>query len=240
MARHSKWHNIKHRKAASDSKRGKIFTRHAKLISIAAKNGADPNMNPLLRAAIDNAKAANLPNDNIERAIKKGSGEGKNGVVYEEIIYDAFGPGGVAMQILALTDNRNRALTNIKIILNKKGGRFADLGSVSWMFKKVGQISIAWENELTEEDEMILIEAGAQDWEFDGENLRVFTAMEEMAVVAEKLRASWQKPFGQELVLTAENKVDLPEESEELIALERLIEALEEDEDVDQVFVNLA
>ncbi len=240
MARHSKWHNIKHRKAAADAKKGKVFTRHAKLIAIAARSGGpDPEMNPLLRAAIDNAKAANLPNDNIERAIKKGAGEGKNGANYEAIDYDAFGPGGVAILIQVLTDNRNRALTNIKNILNKNGGRFVDSGSVSWMFRKKGVIEVMEGKLPPDEMELQLIDAGAENVEVMEGGWRVITAYEDLALVKQNLSKAGVEIVSAEIVKIADNVIELADDAKEAEELLNLVDLLEEDDDVDQVFTNL-
>jgi YebC/PmpR family DNA-binding regulatory protein len=235
MARHSKWHNIKHRKAASDSKRGKVFTRHAKLITISAKQGGgDPEMNPLLRSAIDSAKEDNVPNDNIERAIKKGTGELKDDIIIEEIYYNAFGPAGVALYIEVLTDNKNRAITNVKNILNKRGGRFADSGSVGWMFKKRGLITIDLRGKNQEELELMAIDAGADDIQTEDDLMFVYTKPEQLM----KVRLALGAGKSAELIYDADNKVLVKKDSPEFEQLSELIEYLEEDEDVSNVYVN--
>ncbi|MBN1258254.1 YebC/PmpR family DNA-binding transcriptional regulator [Candidatus Peregrinibacteria bacterium] len=138
MSGHSKWHNIKEKKGATDAKRGKVFTRHAALIAIAAKSGGDPSMNPGLRFAIDNAKRDNVPNANIERAIKRGTGELKGEAQIEEITYEGYGPGGIAVIVECLTDNKNRTFTNLRILFDKRGGNIGGTGSVAWMFERQG------------------------------------------------------------------------------------------------------
>ncbi len=242
MARHSKWHNIKHKKAAEDSRKGKVFTKHAKLIAIAARGGADPGSNPILKAAIEVARAENLPNENIERAIKKGSGEGKDAVNYEENIYEGFGPGGVAMLICTLTDNKNRALGNIKVIMNKKGGRLAESGAVAWMFKKVGVIFLEIEGKnLNRMEEIVLeiIDLGAKDVETDGNMMKVITSPEDLGKIRNEILAKGWPVESSELTYEANNTVDLAENDPNKEALEILIEALEEEDDVSDVFTNL-
>jgi YebC/PmpR family DNA-binding regulatory protein len=242
MARHSKWHNIKHKKAAEDSRKGKVFTKHAKLIAIAARAGADPGSNPLLKAAIEVARAENLPNENIERAIKKGSGEGKDAVNYEENIYEGFGPGGVAMLISTLTDNKNRALGNIKVIMNKKGGRLAESGAVAWMFKKVGVIFLEIEGKnqnRMEEIVLELIDLGAQDVETDGNMMKVITAPEDLGKIRNAIIAKGWPVDSSELTYEAANKTEMAENDPNREALEILIEALEAEDDVSDVFINL-
>ncbi len=231
MAGHSKWNNIKHRKAASDSKKGKVFTKHAKFITLAAKQGGDANMNPLLRAAIDAAKAENVPNDNIDRAIKKGTGELKDDTVIEECFYDAFGPGGVAILIHVLTDNKNRSVTNVKKILNKRGGRFADAGSVAWMFKKKGLIRCQGDAEAVT---LEAIDAGAEDVLEEDGLISVYTAPEDLM----KIRSALSGVESAELIYDADTKVTLRADSAEFAQLQNLIDALEEDEDVAEVFLN--
>src|ERR1700736_570571 len=162
MSGHSKWATIKHKKGALDAKRGKIFTRLIKEISIAAKNGGDPDTNPRLRTAIDEAKAVNMPADNIKRAIQRGTGE-LPGVNYEEITFEGYGPGGVAVLIEAMTDNKNRTLPEIRTIFSKHGGNLSESGSVRFLFQKKGYITI--EREKATEDAVMeaAIEAGADD-----------------------------------------------------------------------------
>ncbi len=242
MARHSKWHNIKHRKMAEDARKAKVFTRHAKLIAIAARGGADLGTNPLLAAAVELARAENVPNDNIERAIKKGSGEDKNAAIYEEIVYDAFGPGGVAMLIETLTDNKNRALGNIRVILNKKGGRLAEAGAVAWMFNRVGLIFIEIEEKKLDQLEAItleLIDLGANDVEADGNILKVTTSPDDFGKLrAEVLRKGW-KIESSTLTFEAKNNLSMPENDPHRESLELLVETLLNEDDVSEVYTNL-
>jgi YebC/PmpR family DNA-binding regulatory protein len=243
MARHSKWHNIKHRKMAEDAHKGKVFTKHAKLIAIAARAGGDPDSNPILKTAIETARAENVPNDNIERAIKKGSGEDKSAANYEENMYEGFGPGGVALLIQTITDNKNRALGNIKVIMNKRGGRLAESGAVSWMFKKVGLIFVEVdERKLDQMEEMVLelIDMGASDVETDGNYLKVLTRPEDLAKVRNQIQARGWQLDSSTLTYEPTNKVDLPENDPNREALEVLLEYLEGEDDVSDIYTNLA
>lgn len=178
MSGHSKWSSIKHKKGAADAKRGKIFTKHAKLIEIAAREGGggDPAMNPSLKTAIDNAKADNVPNNNIDRAVKKGTGELK-GAQTVEVIYEAYGPGGAACIIECLTDNTNRTLSNVRATIEKKGGKWAESGSVMYMFDKKGIVIGNGESGMGNRDELELelIDAGAEDIEWDDDIVTVTT-----------------------------------------------------------------
>lgn len=244
MARHSKWNNIKHHKAVEDKKRGKVFTKHARLIAGAARGGGDPDHNPLLRSAIDNARAVRVPNDNIERAIKKGSGEGKDAVVFEEIVYEGFGPGGVAMLIEVLTDNRNRPFGNLKTTMGKRGGRVAENGAVAWMFKKVGEIILSAANQSrAEELELLAIDLGADDVQVsseDGENLvKIICSPENLGRMRKELEEKGFNVESSKMTYEASSKVALAEDSPEMAELERLIEYIEEDDDVSEVYTNL-
>ncbi len=163
MSGHSKWHSIKHKKGAADAKRGKIFTRLAREITVAARDGGgDPDMNARLRKAVSDAKAANMPNDNIDRAIKRGTGE-LEGVNYDEITYEAYGPGGVAILIETMTDNRNRTVADLRHLLSKNNGNLGESGSVSWLFDRKGYIVVGKAAKSEEELFEIAIEAGAED-----------------------------------------------------------------------------
>lgn len=238
MAGHSKWHSIKHKKGANDKKRGKIFTKHAKLITIAAKNGGDPDMNPSLRVAIDNAKAANVPNDNIKRAIAKGSGEGKDAVQMHEVMYEAYGPGGTAFMIEAITDNKNRTVANVKSQITKKGGNWAEPGSVAYMFSKKGQVTVSTEGKDAEEMQLELIEVGAEDFEVIGDTemivvceskdvLKVKAAIEGLGIEVKEAQSAY----------VPANTVEI-EDLDTAKKIMRLIEAIEEDDDVSDVHSN--
>jgi YebC/PmpR family DNA-binding regulatory protein len=236
MSGHSKWHNIRVKKNASDAKRGKIYTRHARLIEIAARTGGDPTSNTTLRTAIDNAKAENVPNDNIDRAIKKGTGELK-GEAMQEVVYEAYGPGGAAFIIACLTDNKNRTLSNVKLVLTKNGGRFAESGSVVWMFERKGLIVASGiPSEKVEEIELELIDVGADDFSFDDGHLEVITAMSKWTAVRNALKSEGFsiESAGLSFIPKDPHLVD-----EEMMGkIEKLIEALEEDDDVSEVFTN--
>ncbi len=186
MSGHSKWHSIKHKKGAADAARGKVFTKHAKLIEVAARAGGDPEMNPSLRVAIDNAKSDNVPNANIERAIKKGTGELKDGKIIEEITYEGYGPNGIALLVNCLTDNKNRTVSNIKSIFGKNGGSMGENGSVSWMFKRKGVINIENTGN-TEEIELSAIDAGAEDIDISDSVITVICDADEFLSVKDKL-----------------------------------------------------
>lgn len=237
MSGHSKWHSIKHKKAATDKKRGKIFTKHAKLVAVAARGGADPNMNPTLRMAIDNARAENMPYDNIERAIKKGSGEAKDAAVIEEVIYEGFGPGGVAIYIEALTDNRNRTVSNVKLLVSKNGGNLGSSGSVGYMFSKKGIIEVALDGKSADDIELAAIDAGADDVKEGDEVVEIYTAPNNLMQVKTNLGKNGLKVSSAGLTYVATTLVPLHDEA---IArsLFDLIDAVEEDEDVMTVYHN--
>ena len=243
MARHSKWHNIKHKKMAEDIRKGKLFTKHAKLIAIAARNDADPASNPLLRSMIENARAEGVPSENVERAIKKGAGELKDNVIYEEALYEGFGPGGVAMLIEVFTDKKNRALGNIRTTMGKRGGRMGESGSVAWMFKKVGEIILELNEKQAEEAELIAIDLGVDEVEkeiIDGKVLLKMTCTpENLGRIRRDLMEKGLIIESSKMTYEASVKVILAEESQEYADLERLIELIEEEDDVNEVFTNL-
>lgn len=237
MSGHSKWSKIKRAKGATDAKRGKIFTRHAKLIEVAARGGGDPSMNPILRAAIDAARADNTPFDNIERAIKKGTGEAKAGAQIEEVMYEGFGPGGVAIYIEALTDNRNRTITNLKIIMGKKGGTMGAAGSVGYLFAKKGLISIPIKDISAEEIELAAIDAGAFDVSADDFEVEIQTASNELMKIRDALEAAGLKSRLAQLVYVPQTDVKITDEKVANQIID-LIDALEEDDDVSCVYSN--
>lgn len=236
MARHSKWANIKHRKSAVDAKKGKIFTRLAKLITVAAQRGGDPEMNASLRMAIQKARAANVPADNIERALKKGTGELKDGQRMQEMSYEGFGPGGAALFIHCLTDNTNRSFANLRNIMTKKGGVLGASGCVTWMFRRIGVIEARISPPVVREDfELQLIDAGVEDIEWDDGIVRVFCGPEFFEQVLKVFNnADVQKS---EITFIPQEKKVLGDigSAQDLLGL---IDALEEDEDVDEVFTN--
>ncbi|MBT3865261.1 YebC/PmpR family DNA-binding transcriptional regulator [Candidatus Peregrinibacteria bacterium] len=237
MSGHSKWHSIKHKKGAADAKRGKIFTKHAKLIAIVAKNGGDPEMNPSLRAAIDNAKADNVPAANIEKAVKKGAGLDKNAASYEEIYYEGFGAAGTALYIHVITDNKNRAVSDVKAILTKKGGNMGAAGSVGWMFERKGVIEIPVGGKDMDEIELAVIDAGAEDMKHEGDVLEVFTDATALARVRDALKETGVEFSTAEITYlpTQTVKIETKEDAKKVLGL---IDMLEENEDVADVYCN--
>jgi len=236
MSGHSKWATIKHKKGATDAKRGKIFTRLIKEITIAAKSGGgDPDGNPRLRGAIVAAKAENMPADNIKRAIQRGTGE-LEGVNYEEITYEGYGPGGVALIVDVLTDNKNRAVSEIRHAFSKNGGNLGESNSVSWMFTKKGVITIAKsaasEDKLTE----LVLEAGGEDLSDEGENWEVLCDPKDFEAVTEALKAAKIKPEHAEVTKIASTYTKL--EGTQANAMVRLLETIEDLDDTQNVYSN--
>ncbi len=237
MSGHSKWHNIRVKKTASDAKRGKIYTRHARLIEIAARAGGDPSSNTALRTAIDNAKMENVPNENIDRAIKKGTGELK-GEQMAEVVYEAYGPGGSAFIIECLTDNKNRTLSNVKLILTKNGGRFAESGSVAWMFERKGVVVASGiPSEKIEEVEWELIDLGADDFSSQNDHFEVITTMSKWAAVRDVLKQKGYTIESAGLQYLPKDALTIDDAMMERV--EQLIDALEEDDDVNEVHTNV-
>jgi len=236
MSGHSKWATIKHKKGALDAKRGKIFTRLIKEISIAAKNGGgDPDSNPRLRTAIAAAKAENMPADNIKRAIQRGTGE-LPGAVYEEFTLEGYGPGGVAILLDINTDNRNRTVSEIRHVFGKNGGNMAEAGAVSWMFHKKGDISVS-KSAAKEDDLMsVVLEAGADDLKDDGENWEVITDPSAFEAVVEAVKKAGIEPASAEVAMIPQNYIKL--EGQQATQMIRLVEALEEHDDVQNVHAN--
>jgi YebC/PmpR family DNA-binding regulatory protein len=236
MSGHSKWATIKHKKGATDAKRGKIFTRLIKEITIAAKTGGgDPDGNPRLRGAIAAAKAENMPSDNIKRAIQRGTGE-LEGISYEEITYEGYGPGGVALIVDVLTDNKNRAVSEIRHAFTKNGGNLGESNSVSWMFTKKGVITIAkssaGEDKLTE----IVLEAGAEDLSDEGENWEVLCDPKDFEAVTEALKTAKIAPEHAEVTKIASTYTKL--EGTQANAMVRLLETIEDLDDTQNVYSN--
>jgi len=236
MSGHSKWATIKHKKGATDAKRGKIFTRLIKEITIAAKSGGgDPDGNPRLRGAIVAAKAENMPADNIKRAIQRGTGE-LEGVSYEEITYEGYGPGGVALIVDVLTDNKNRAVSEIRHAFSKNGGNLGESNSVSWMFTKKGVITIAKsavsEDKLTE----IVLDAGAEDLSDEGEHWEVLCDPKDFEAVTEALKAAKIAPEHAEVTKIASTYTKL--EGTQANAMVRLLETIEDLDDTQNVYSN--
>jgi YebC/PmpR family DNA-binding regulatory protein len=235
MSGHSKWATIKHKKGALDAKRGKIFTRLIKEISIAAKSGGDPDTNPRLRTAIAAAKAENMPADNIKRAIQRGTGE-LPGATYEEFSLEGYGPGGVAVLVDISTDNRNRTVSEIRHAFGKNGGNMAEAGAVSWMFHKKGDI-VGPKSAAKEDDLMaIVLDAGAEDLRDDGENWEVLSDPSAYEAVVEAVKKAGIQPASSSVAMIPQNYIKL--EGQAANTMIRLMEALEEHDDVQNVHSN--
>lgn len=238
MSGHSKWSTIKRKKGAEDAKRGKIFTRVTREIMMAAREGgADPEMNAALRLAIDKAKAANMPKDNIERAINRGAGIGDDAVQMEEITYEGYGPHGVAMVIEVVTDNKNRTLAEIKYVFNRLGGNLATAGAVTWQFDKKGYIAVEAGGADFDEVFLVAADAGADDIQNEDGVFAIYTPRTELAAVANALRDAGYKLAESELIWVAQNEVDL--ETDQALQVMKLIERMEELDDVQSVASNL-
>jgi YebC/PmpR family DNA-binding regulatory protein len=237
MSGHSKWATIKHKKAAQDAKRGKVFSRMSKEITIAAKlGGGDIDMNPRLRTAVLAARAVNMPADNIERAIKKGTGE-LPGVVYEEIMYEAYGPAGVALMIRVLTDNRNRITGEVRAMLERRNGTMAGAGAVAWQFNRKGFITI--EKTAADEETVfnIVTDAGAEDLQTSDEAYEITTPVEDFEAVKQALEQAKIATTSATLTMLPASSVKIADEKDAAAVL-RLMEGIEELDDVQEVFAN--
>ncbi len=236
MSGHNKWSSIKHKKGVADAKRGKLFSQLIKEITVAARlGGGDPEGNPRLRTAINAAKSANMPKDNIDRAIKKGTGE-LEGASYEEYYYEGYGPGGTAILIQVLTDNKNRAAADVRHILSKHGGNLGEAGCVSWMFTPKGLIT--FDRDSVDEDELIelTLEAGAEDVDTDGDEFEVITTPENFESVKEVFDKNGVKYSGAEIAMVSQNTIDLDPDTAPKVL--KLMEKLEDLEDVQKVWSN--
>ncbi len=236
MSGHSKWSTIRHKKGAADAKRGKIFTKLTKEITVAARmGGGDLESNPRLRTAVAAAKTENMPKDNIERAIKKGTGE-LEGVSYEEAVYEGYGPGGAAVLVESVTDNKNRAVADIRHIFSKNGGNLGENGCVAWMFDKKGYISV--DNSAADEETLMeaALEAGAEDVREDGNNFEVITAPEDLEAVREAMEDADIAFADAEITMLPQTTANLQgKEAEQMV---RLMEALDDCDDVQKVYTN--
>ena len=236
MSGHSKWSQIKHRKAAVDAKRGKLFSRLIKEITVSARiGGGDPELNPRLRSVVTTAKSSNVPSDTIEKAILRGTGE-LEGIDYEEIIYEGYGPGGVALIIEVLTDNRNRAVAELKYALNKNGGNMGENGCVSWMFDKRGLVIV--EKDSIDEDELFMAaaEAGAEDVTSSEYSIEILTPFEDFDRVRTVVEETGAQIQVSEITMIPQNTVKL--EGKEAERMIRLMGAIEELDDVQKVYAN--
>jgi YebC/PmpR family DNA-binding regulatory protein len=239
MAGHSKWSKVKRLKGALDVKRGALFSKLAKEISIAARiGGGDPAANVRLRSAILSARAQSMPNDNIDRAIKRGTGEGAEATHYEEIVYEGYAPGGVAVIVEAATDNKNRTAAGLRRIFTKNEGSLATSGSVSYMFHKKGQITIPRETITEERVFELALEAGAEELTTEEERYVVITAHDQLYAVAEALKHAGVATDGQKFTFIPDTTVPVVDEATALQVL-RLCESLEDDDDVQNVYSNL-
>lgn len=237
MAGHSKWANIKHRKGAVDAKRGKIFTKLIKEITVAARmGGGDPNANPRLRSAVAAARNENMPKDNIDRAIKKGTGE-LDGANYEEITYEGYGPGGVAVLVECMTDNRNRTVGEVRYFFSKSGGNLGESGCVSWMFDKKGLLLI--EKSVIDEDKLmeLAIEAGADDVVEEDNLFQVLTEPDNFPAVREALESNGVSFVEASISMVPKNVVEVTEEKAAK-SLMKLLDNLEDNDDVQKVHAN--
>ncbi len=237
MSGHSKWHNIQGRKGKQDNLRSNAFTKLAKGITIAAQKGSDPTMNFSLRLAIDKAKAVSMPKDNIDRAIKRGSGELGDNIQMEQLLYEGFGPSGVAILIKAVTDNKNRAVSDIKHILTKYGGSLGSSGSVQWMFEECAIITLS-KNQVISQDEteLALIEAGATDIQTDDEEIIIKTSVSNFQKLLNKVKELGFEPTRSGIEWIAKEKVSTDDETQP--KLESLFGELEESDDVEEYFTN--
>ena len=238
MAGHSKWANIKHRKGAQDAKRGKIFTKIIKEITVAARlGGGDQDANPRLRKAISNARSNNMPQENIKRAIKKGTGE-LEGVNYEEMVYEGYGPCGIAIYMEVITDNKNRTVSELRHLLNKHNGSLAEPGSVSWMFKRIGLIIMSLNSQDEEKLMRDILEAEADDFEMIGQEAYVSTNQGKLMVAKESLEQSGYKIKSAEIIMMP-NSLQNIEAADKDKVLE-LMDLVDNHDDVNQVFSNFS
>jgi YebC/PmpR family DNA-binding regulatory protein len=235
MSGHSKWHSIKHKKGAIDAKRGKAFSRLIKELTVAARGGGDPAGNARLRKAMDDAKALNMPKDTMMNAVKRGTGE-IAGAAIEELTYEGYGPGGVAIFVEAQTDNRVRTVAEIRHMFNKNGGNLGETGSVGWMFQKKGAIII--ESSAADEEKMmeLALEAGAEDVSGDEESWEVITSPEDFNTVLDAIKAAGIEPLSAEIVMRPTNSVRVTGGTAQQVL--RLVEALEDHDDVASVAAN--
>jgi YebC/PmpR family DNA-binding regulatory protein len=237
MSGHSKWASIKHKKAATDSKRGKLFTKLIKELTVSAREGGgDPDANPRLRLAVQKAKDANMPKDNIEKAIKKGTGE-LPGVVYESMVYEGYGPSGVAILVDVLTDNKNRAAAEVRSIFTKKNGNMAGAGSVAWQFKQKGLIIVA--KDKSDEDKLmnIILDNGAEDMKTETDSYEISTQPRDFEAVKKAIENNNIEISSAELTMIPDSTVNISDKSVAQQVL-GLISALEDNDDVQNVYAN--
>jgi YebC/PmpR family DNA-binding regulatory protein len=236
MSGHSKWHTIKHKKGAADAKRGKIFTRIIKELTVAARNGGgDPDSNPRLRTVIADAKAVNMPAENIKRAIRRGTGE-EEGVNYDEVTYEGYGPGGVAILVDTLTDNKNRTVGEIRHTFTKYGGNLGEANSVGWMFEKKGLITVSKDRAEEEQLMSAVLDAGADDMKDDGSAWEILSTPEQHQAVVDAVKALGIEPDTSEIAKLPQNYIKL--EGKQAQQMLKLMEALEDIDDTKNVWSN--
>jgi YebC/PmpR family DNA-binding regulatory protein len=237
MSGHSKWHTIKHKKGAADAKRGRIFTRIIKELTVAARNGGgDPDMNPRLRTVIADAKQVNMPADNIKRAIRRGTGE-EAGVTYDEVTYEGYGPGGVAILVETLTDNRNRTVGEIRHTFGKYGGNLGEANSVGWMFEKKGLVIVAKDKAAEDALMNAALDAGADDMKDDGSAWEIVSSPDAHPSVVEAIKALGVEPDTAQIAMLPQNYIKL--EGRPAQQMLKLMEALEEYDDTKNVWSNV-
>jgi len=235
MSGHSKWATIKHKKAALDAKRGKMFTRLIKEITIAARNGGDPDANPRLRTAVLAAKAVSMPSDNIKKAIMRGTGELEGGQL-EEVMFEGYGPGGAAVLVSVATDNRNRTVSEIRHVFSKNGGNMGEQGSVAWMFERKSQIFLPADKSTEDQLMGIVLDAGADDLRHDGDRWEILSPSEAHEAVIKALEANGLHSEEANIAMVPKNLIKL--EGKNAGSMLRLSEALEEHDDVQNVYSN--
>lgn len=237
MAGHSKWAQIKRQKGVADAKRGQVFTKIAREITVAARlGGPDPDGNPRLRIAIQKARGENMPNDNIKRAIERATGEG-NAENYDELYYEGFGPGGAAVMVKALTDNRNRTVGEVRAVFTRAGGSLGETGSVNYLFDQLGLITVKLDDRDPDELELLAIDAGAQDIKVADGVLEVYTAPTELKLVQDALAARGVQ--AEDAAITMQPKTTLTLDEADTLKVIRLLERLEDLDDVQEVYSNL-
>jgi YebC/PmpR family DNA-binding regulatory protein len=238
MSGHSHWATIRRKKGAADAKRGQVFTRLAREIVIAAREGGgDPSTNVRLLYAIDRARAQNMPKDNIERAIKRGTGDSKEGGTIEEVIYEGYAPHGIALMVVCVTDNRNRAVAEVRHVLNRFGGSMAEAGSVIWQFKRISYFAFPLDGHDTDQIFELAVEAGADDVSFDDDYVEIEGPVEAFKDLSDGLKTAGITPEEAELRMSPNNETEL--EQDETLQVLKVIEALEELDDVQNVYSTL-
>jgi YebC/PmpR family DNA-binding regulatory protein len=239
MSGHSHWATIRRKKEGQDAKRGQVFTRLAREIVIAAREGGgDPSSNMRLQLAIDRARSQNMPKDNIERAIKRGTGESKEGGAIEEASYEGYAPHGIALMILCVTDNRNRSVAEIRHVLNRMGGTMAEAGSVAWQFKRIAYFSFPLAKQNPDRIFELAVEAGADDVIFDDNTVEIIASVEAFKEINDRLKAAGIQPEEAEIKMSPNNETELGDE--QTLQVLKLIEALEDLDDVQNVYSTLA